>query len=97
MRDVLAVTLGGVMAAIPGITWLSMTGAWEHFWHMMLEWNPEYVAADRERMSFDRWMTMSRRFAPWLWVHVVAVPVATGLLFGRFAPAMLMQNDGRHF
>ena len=71
------------MAAIPGITWLSMTGAWEHFWHMILEWNPEYLAAGREHMSFDRWMTMSRRFAPWLWIHVVAVPVATGLLFGR--------------
>ena len=77
-RDIMAVTLGGALAAVPGVAWLIATGAWEHFWHMMLEWNPEYVAAGRARMSLDRWMMMSHRFAPWHWIHAVAVPLALG-------------------
>ncbi|MCH2201546.1 MAG: hypothetical protein MK102_06235 [Fuerstiella sp.] len=71
-----AVAVGGVLAAIPGVAWLMTTGAWDHFWKMMLEWNPEYLAAARERMSFERWVMMIRRFAPWLWIHAVAVPIA---------------------
>ncbi|MCH2211216.1 MAG: hypothetical protein MK110_07925 [Fuerstiella sp.] len=71
-----AVVAGGVIAAVPGVAWLMTTGAWEHFQQMMLEWNPEYLTAARERMSFDRWVMMARRFAPWLWIHVVALPIA---------------------
>ncbi len=82
LPDILVVILGGVMAAIPGIAWLSATGAGEHFWHIMVEWNPEYLMAGRERMSLGRWVTMSRRFAPWPGLHVVAVPVATAVIFG---------------
>jgi hypothetical protein len=85
VRDVLAVILGGALAALPGIGWLLATGAWEHFWEMMLDWNPEYLAAGRARMSVDRWIMMSRRFAPWHWIHAVAVPVgiAAVILFRK--------------
>ena len=81
--DMLGMIVGGLLAAIPGLTWFTVTGAGEHFWHIMLDWNPEYVAAGRERMSLDRWEMLSRRFAPWLFLHVVAVPVAAGMLCAR--------------
>ena len=76
LRDIAVVAGGGLLAAVPGIGWLVATGAWEHFLEMMLEWNPQYVAAGRERLSLDRWLMMSRRFAPWPWIHLVALPVA---------------------
>jgi hypothetical protein len=76
VRDAAAVMLGGLLAAMPGIAWLIATGTWEHFWHMMLEWNFEYMAAGRARMSLERWLMMSRRFAPWPWIHLVAIPIA---------------------
>jgi len=76
VRDLAAVISGGFLAAIPGIICLITTGTWEHFWNTMLEWNPEYVAAGRARMSLERWFMMSRRFAPWPWIHLLAIPIA---------------------
>lgn len=83
LRDIAMIIVGGILAAVPGVLWLLNSGAWGPFLEMMLEWNPEYVAAGRERMSLDRWLMMSRRFAPWLWIHAVAVPIAvTGVMRG---------------
>ncbi len=76
IKDVAAVITGGMLAALPGIWWLIDNGAWPHFWEMMLEWNPEYLEAGRERQSPDRWLMMTYRFHPWWIVHVVAVPLA---------------------
>jgi len=76
LKEILLVIGGGVAAAVPGIAWLIWTGAWDHFWLMMLEWNPEYLAAGKSRMSLLRWEFMARRFAPWAWLHLVGVPVA---------------------
>lgn len=76
LRDLVAVICGGLLAAVPGVVWLMHSGAWDPFWTMMLDWNPEYLAAGRTRMSPDRWVIMTRRFSPWLGIHLVAVPVA---------------------
>jgi hypothetical protein len=76
-REIGIVTAGGVVAAMPGIVWLATTGAWEHFWTMMLEWNPEYLAAAGNRMSLTKWEFMARRFAPWPWLHLLGVPIAS--------------------
>lgn len=84
IRDIGLVVAGGILAAIPGVVWLLVSGTWQPFLEMMLEWNPEYVAAGRARMSLDRWVLMSRRFAPWLWIHLVAVPIAVGALVHSF-------------
>ncbi|MCP4175577.1 MAG: hypothetical protein GY758_32930 [Fuerstiella sp.] len=74
--DVAAVLTGGILAALPGIWWLIDNGAWPHFWEMMLEWNPEYFEAGRQRGSLDRWLMMTYRFHPWWIVHIVAIPLA---------------------
>ncbi|HIE98663.1 MAG TPA: hypothetical protein EYG03_31115 [Planctomycetes bacterium] len=76
IKDFAAVVAGGILAALPGIWWLIDNGAWPHFWEMMLEWNPEYLEAGRERQSPDRWLMMTYRFHPWWIVHLVAVPLA---------------------
>ncbi|MCP4784763.1 MAG: hypothetical protein GY903_26235 [Fuerstiella sp.] len=76
IKDIAAVIAGGILAALPGIWWLIDSGAWPHFWEMMLEWNPEYLEAGRERQSPERWWMMIYRFHPWWIVHIVAVPLA---------------------
>ena len=75
-RQTLLVILGGLIAAAPGIAWMSSSGAWPHFLEMMFDWNPEYLQAGRERQSVDRWIFMFRRFSPWWCVHVLALPLA---------------------
>ncbi len=76
LKEVGLVITGGLAIAVPGIVWLISTGAWEHFWIMMLEWNPEYLAAAANRMSLVKWELMARRFAPWPLLHLVAIPIA---------------------
>lgn len=76
VRELAVITTGGLLAAVPGIVWLWHSGAWEHFLSMMLEWNPEYVAAGRARMSWLKWQLLLHRFAPWPVLHLVGVPLA---------------------
>lgn len=76
LRDCGWVVVGGLAAAIPGIVWLIVNGAWPHFWEMMLEWNPDYLEAGRERRSLHRLTLMFRRFSPWWAVHLAAIPLA---------------------
>lgn len=80
IRESQAVVVGGLLAAVPGIAWLMASGAWPHFLEMMLEWNPEYLQAGRDRQSPDRWMLMFRRFYPWWLVHVAALPLAVRMI-----------------
>ena len=75
-RDIGLVILGGVLAAIPGIVWLIVTGSWPYFWDMMLNWNPEYLATGRTRQSVARVSMMMQRFYPWWMLHLLAVPLA---------------------
>ena len=70
------VICGGVAAAIPGVVWLIVNGAWSHFWEMMLEWNPDYLEAGRQRRSLHRLSLMFQRFHPWGLIHLLAVPLA---------------------
>ena len=73
-RQLLGVLGGGVVAGLPGITWLVMSGAWPYFLEMMLEWNPEYLAAGKARQSLLRWQLMLARFFPWYFVHLATLP-----------------------
>lgn len=76
LRDTGLVVTGGVTAAIPGIVWLFVNGAWTHFWEMMLEWNPDYLEAGRQRRSLHRVTLMFQRFHPWGLIHLLAIPLA---------------------
>lgn len=80
IRDTGAVVFGGLLAALPGIAWLVATGAWEHFWDMMLNWNPEYLKTRWSRMSLAGWVKMGRVFAPWPLIHLIATPLAVTAL-----------------
>lgn len=70
------VICGGVAAAVPGVVWLIVNGAWSHFWEMMLEWNPDYLEAGRQRRSLHRLALMFQRFHPWGLIHLLAMPLA---------------------
>jgi hypothetical protein len=94
IKQIAAVIVGGLIAALPGICWLIDNGAWPHFWEMMLEWNPEYLAAGRERRSLDRWLMMAYRFHPWWVVHLVAIPLACRAL--RNVITRRNQNSADH-
>ena len=84
LAEIGLVLAGGCLAALPGIVWLVTSGAWAPFWEMMTEWNPEYLAAGRQRQSIDRWWMMAVRFHPWWIVHIVAVPLAAKNVMQRF-------------
>lgn len=87
MQDVGLVVLGGILAAVPGIIWLMVTGAWPHFWDMMLNWNPEYLATGKNRRSLGRVALMMQRFYPWWVLHLLALPVAFNTLWQSISPA----------
>jgi hypothetical protein len=74
--DITVVASGGIFVGAIGSFWLIQTGAWDHFWEMLLDWNPEYVKRGRERMTagmlIGRWQAM----APWSWAHLPAVITA---------------------
>ena len=72
--DWLGVLLGGAILGAIGSAWMISTGAWEHFWTMQLEWNPEYLEAGRKKMSLGRLYGFWQGFAPWGWAHLLAVP-----------------------
>ena len=75
-RDFLYVCVGGLLTAVPGVSWMMASGAWTPFLDMMLTWNPEYFSAGRERMSLQRWQLLLYRFSPWPVVHLLAVPLS---------------------
>src|SRR5262249_2530021 len=43
--DAGALLIGGVLAGLPGVVWLLLSGAWSPMWDIFLHWNPEYIAA----------------------------------------------------
>ncbi|MEZ6062335.1 MAG: hypothetical protein R3C19_18490 [Planctomycetaceae bacterium] len=80
LKEIVAVIAGGILVALPGVVWLVSTGTWHHFQDMMLNWNPEYLAAGASRKDLNRWLMMVERFRPWWIVHLVAIPLAIGSL-----------------
>lgn len=88
VRELAVIITGGLLAAVPGVVWLWHSGAWDHFLSMMLEWNPEYVAAGRARMSWLKWQLLLQRFAPWPVLHLVGLPLAMSTIVGAL-------RDGR--
>ncbi len=73
--DLLGNLLGGLAAAVPGLVWLVLSGAWDPFLDVFLNWNPGYMKlAKREfDMRVDQELFW---FPPWsLWV-VLTFPLA---------------------
>ena len=91
--DVSGMIAGGITIAIPGIAWLMATGAWDHFWIMMLDWNPEYLATGKTRRSWERLSFLAVRFWPWWLIHIVTVPVAVRHLRTLWPAASDERND----
>lgn len=71
---------GGILVGALGSVWLIHSGAWPHFWEMQLEWNPEYLRAGRRRLTFDRFESIWQSFAPWSWLHLIAIAASMSLL-----------------
>lgn len=78
--DAAAVIAGGLAAGATGVLWLVHSGAWPFFLEQMMEWNPEYFAAGKERWTVDRLQAMAARLLPWIGVHALAVPLAIGMI-----------------
>ncbi len=74
--DCIGLLTGGLLLGGLGILWLRCTNAWPYFIEILLEWNPRYFAAGKERWTAGRFLYMAYRFHPWLALHLVAVPVA---------------------
>lgn len=78
---------GGSLMGLAGIGWLMAQGAWPAFVDTLQTWNPLYYKAGRENWTLDRFKPMVIRFAPWILLHLVAVPVAVRTLAARIRDA----------
>ena len=84
IRDIAGILKGGVLVGLIGIVWLMATGAWPWLLDTMTEWNPEYFTTGKQRWTLQRLEFMNYRFYPWLYLHLVAVPVAAAQLVNWF-------------
>ncbi|MEW4488519.1 hypothetical protein AB1L42_10585 [Thalassoglobus sp. JC818] len=73
VRDAGGVLAGGLLIGLLGILWMIQTGAWEPFWVMQLEWNPEYLRIGRSKTTWSKLEEIWWAFSPWNWFHLVAV------------------------
>ncbi len=74
LADLAGLVLGGVLAGVPGVVWLVVTGAWPHFLDIFLNWNPDYLSESGSLLR--RWNTVFDCFRPWSNLHFVALPLA---------------------
>lgn len=93
LQCVASVIFGGAIVGAIGSAWLIAYGAWQPFWNVFLEWNPEYLAAGKERWTFERFQGMASRFYPWMLVHAVAIPIAISQLMKIRAHRKLTSGD----
>jgi hypothetical protein len=68
---------GGLLVGGLGLLWLWRTGAWEPFWDILLNWNPEYqkyfMHWPRRWQHLKFWCVTNM---PWCLVHGAALPLA---------------------
>lgn len=76
---------GGLIAGGAGFGWLWGTGALNAFLDVMLVWNREYFVYDCAPPG-PWWLgplLLAKRFFPWIFVHLAAVPLALSAVFRR--------------
>ncbi|MBY0522387.1 MAG: hypothetical protein K2R98_03275 [Gemmataceae bacterium] len=73
VADLAGLLIGGLLAGALGVAWLHDRGGWDGFVDILLNWNPEYVPAPA---YFQRTRGLLTTFAPWGWLHLLAIPVA---------------------
>jgi len=78
--DAAGLLTGGLVTGAVGIWWLHSNGAWPHFLEVMLEWNPQYVSAGRDRWSLFQAAILVRRLAPWPVLYLGAIPAGLWLM-----------------
>ncbi len=76
--------IGGLVVGGAGIAWMVTNGCWPAFWDTMTHWNPEYATHGQEHKTLFRYIQMAYFMAPWLWLHMLALPIA-------------IMHVGRHF
>ena len=62
---------------------------------MMLQWNPEYLEAGRNRRDWNRVYLLLQRFHPWWAIHVVAVPLAVQTIVAAFRATVYTEQTQR--
>ncbi|QDT97930.1 hypothetical protein [Gimesia aquarii] len=74
--DFSGLLLGGLALGAAGSYWMWQNGAWPAFYETFTEWNPEYVAARKAGWEPLRFAQFLYRFYPWVFLHLIAVPLA---------------------
>lgn len=78
--DLAGLIVGGIAIGSAGTFWLAWSGAWPAFYETWTEWNPRYFTARRDHWTTLRFLGMTYRLSPWIFLHLVAMPVSLGLL-----------------
>lgn len=74
--DTCGLVLGGLVVGGAGIAWMVTNGCWPAFWDTMTQWNPEYATHGQVHKTLFRYIQMAYFMAPWVWLHVLALPLA---------------------
>lgn len=84
--DAAGLLVGGLLAGGLGITWLWWSGSWPYFWDTIFGWDADYYRSATNGV-LRRTGFLLQQFAPWGWVHVVAVLMAVAILWRALFPA----------
>ncbi|WP_166823881.1 hypothetical protein [Thalassoroseus pseudoceratinae] len=74
--DSAGLLVGGLIIGGAGVGWMMSVGCWSAFWETMTKWNPEYATSGQAHKTFIRYLELLYFLSPWVWLHVLAVPVA---------------------
>lgn len=78
--DLAGLMMGGIAIGAMGTLWLAWSGALPAFYETWTEWNPRYFSSRRDHWTIMRFAGMTYRLSPWIFLHLVAVPLAIGML-----------------
>jgi hypothetical protein len=74
--DLAGLLMGGIAIGAAGMLWMVLSGAWPSFYETWTQWNPRYLESRGEHWTTLRFLGMTYRLTPWIFVHLVAVPVS---------------------
>jgi len=80
LADFAGLLLGGLCVGGAGLGWMIASGTWVPFWEMVQNWAPYYWEARLDHWTLGRFLAMSFRMLPWIFLEPLGVLVSLGFL-----------------
>ena len=95
LLDLTGLLAGGISIGLAGTLWLVSSGAWPAFYETWTQWNPQYLAARSDHWTTLRFLGMTYRLLPWIFLHVVGIPVSLAVLLTNFRRSANLSPSAR--